>query len=57
MPETRELRESEWTIEPVPPPLLDRQAEFGNGRFERSRADEARALFEEVALGDELVEF
>jgi len=44
-------------IEPVRPQLLERRAEFGNERFERSRADESRALFEEVALGDELVEF
>jgi malate synthase len=33
------------------------RAEFGDEVFERSRADEARELFEEVALGDELVEF
>src|SRR5512133_1687613 len=28
LPETRELRESEWAIEPVPPPLLDRRVEI-----------------------------
>ena len=28
LPETRELRESDWTIEPVPPPLLDRRVEI-----------------------------
>ena len=33
------------------------RVEFGDEVFERSRADEARELFEEVALGDELVEF
>jgi malate synthase len=33
------------------------RAEFGDEVFERSRADEARELFEEVALGDEFVEF
>jgi malate synthase len=33
------------------------RAEFGDEVFERSRADDARELFEEVALGDELPEF
>jgi malate synthase len=33
------------------------RAEFGDEVFERSRADEARELFEEVALGEELAEF
>jgi malate synthase len=33
------------------------RAEFGDEVFERSRADEARELFEEVALGEELPEF
>jgi malate synthase len=33
------------------------RAEFGDEVFERSRAGEARELFEEVALGDELAEF
>jgi malate synthase len=33
------------------------RAEFDDEVFERSRADEARELFEQVALGDELVEF
>ena len=33
------------------------RAEFGDEVFERRRADEARELFEEVALGDELPEF
>ena len=33
------------------------RAEFGDEVFERSRADEARELFEEVALGEEFVEF
>ena len=33
------------------------RVEFGDEVFERSRADEARELFEEVALGDEFVEF
>jgi malate synthase len=28
LPETRELRESDWSIEPVPPPLLDRRVEI-----------------------------
>ncbi|MDQ2910231.1 MAG: malate synthase A [Actinomycetota bacterium] len=28
LPETRELRESEWTIEPVPEPLWDRRVEI-----------------------------
>jgi malate synthase len=31
--------------------------EFGDEVFAKSRADDARALFEQVALGDELVEF
>jgi malate synthase len=33
------------------------RVEFGDEVFERSRADEARELFEEVALGEELAEF
>jgi len=33
------------------------RAEFGDEVFERSRADDARELFEEVALGEELAEF
>jgi len=33
------------------------RAEFGDEVFERSRADEARELFEQVALGEELAEF
>jgi malate synthase len=33
------------------------RAEFGEEVFERSRADEARELFEEVSLGEELAEF
>jgi malate synthase len=28
LPETREIRESDWTIEPVPAPLLDRRVEI-----------------------------
>jgi malate synthase len=33
------------------------RAEFGDEVFQRSRADEARELFEEVALGEDLAEF
>jgi malate synthase len=33
------------------------RVEFGDEVFERSRANEARELFEEVALGEELAEF
>ena len=31
--------------------------QFGDEVFARSRADDARAIFEQVALGDEFVEF
>jgi malate synthase len=33
------------------------RAEFGDEVFAKSRADDARALFEQVALGDDLLEF
>jgi malate synthase len=33
------------------------RAELGDEAFEQSRADEAKELFEEVALGEELAEF
>jgi malate synthase len=33
------------------------RADFGDEVFERSRAAEARELFEQVALGDELEDF
>jgi malate synthase len=33
------------------------RADLGDEAFEQSRADEAKALFEEVALGEELAEF
>jgi malate synthase len=28
LPETREIRESKWTVAPIPPPLLDRRVEI-----------------------------
>jgi malate synthase len=37
---------------------LDRlREEFGDEVFAKSRADDARAIFEQVALGDDLPEF
>jgi malate synthase len=37
--------------------IAELRAELGDEAYEQSRADEAREIFEQAALGEELVEF
>ncbi len=69
LPETRELRESDWRVAPPRADYEDRRrevlaeemdhihAEVGDEVWEKGRPEETRAVFERVALGEDFPEF